>query len=271
VTSYDPLTAGETYVFTIQAKDIFQNVVLNSEDRINFELRGPASSIPSEMHEFSAGMEYRFQLHEATVRLLGKGEYSGTIVVTQKGGLLATYYATVDFAFPVLRESLHGHAAAVGSDAYVPSDTTNSTTHFTRLDANVSFNVGKTSILAGLEESFPTQFFSVEWSGWLSPITSSLYRIHVDTYHAAYHELQVGSEARITSEFLPTEGALHNTQEDIEGETYVDVWLEADVLVPIKLRYAQKLGETKVRLLWENDLMEKVIIDAERLYHSLGS
>ena len=101
-------------------------------------------------------MEYRFQLHEATVRLLGKGEYSSIIMVTQKGGLLATYYATVDFAFPVLRESLHGHAAAVGADTYSPSDSTNSSTHFTRLDANVNFNPGKTSILAGFEDSFPT-------------------------------------------------------------------------------------------------------------------
>ena len=156
MTSYDPLTAGETYVFTIQAKDIFENVVLNSEDLIKFELRGPASSVLSEIYEYSAGMEYRFQLHEATLRLLRKGGYSGTITVTQKGGLLATYYATVDFAFPVLRESLHGHAAATGSDIYAPADTTNATTHYTRLDANVSFNPGKTSILAGLEDSYPT-------------------------------------------------------------------------------------------------------------------
>ena len=49
VRSFDPLTAGETYVFTIQAKDIFENVVLHSEDVINFELRGPASSILSEI------------------------------------------------------------------------------------------------------------------------------------------------------------------------------------------------------------------------------
>ena len=111
----------------------------------------------------------------------------------------------------------------------------------------------------------------MEWSGWLSPNSSSLYRIHVDSYAAAFHELQVGSEARIASEFLPTEGTLHNTQEDIEGETYVDVWLEAGVLVPVRLRYAQKLGETKVRLLWENDKMERVVIDAEQLYHTLGS
>lgn len=156
VTSFEPLTAGETYVWTIQAKDIFENVVLNSEDRINFEIRGPESSILTDIHEFSAGMEYRFQLHEATVRLLGKGSYSGIIKVTQKGGLLATYYATVDFFFPVLRESLHGHAASAGLDTYAPSDATNSSTHFTRLDAAVSFTPGKVSILEGFEASFPT-------------------------------------------------------------------------------------------------------------------
>jgi hypothetical protein len=107
--------------------------------------------------------------------------------VTQKGGLLATFYATIDFASPLLIESLHGHAADLGTDAYVSSDSTNSTTHFTRIDANISYDVGKISILDGFENNYPTQFFSVEWKGWLSPITSSLYRIHVDSYHAAYH------------------------------------------------------------------------------------
>lgn len=156
VTSYDPLTAGITYVFTIQAKDIFQNVVLNSEDKISYELRGPESSLLSEIREFSASMEYRFQLHEATFDLLEKGQYSGIIRVTQKGGLLATYYQTVDFASPVLLESLHGHAASLGVDAYVQSDAANATTHYTRLDSNISFEVGRTSILAGLEDSYPT-------------------------------------------------------------------------------------------------------------------
>lgn len=111
----------------------------------------------------------------------------------------------------------------------------------------------------------------MEWSGWLSPNRSSLYRIHVETHQAAYHELLVGSEGRIVSEFLPTEGILHNTQEDIEGETYLDIWLDANVPVPITLRYAQKLGETKVRLLWESDLMERALIDSEHLFHTLGS
>lgn len=57
----------------------------------------------------------------------------------------------------------------------------------------------------------------------------------------------------------------------ILNETYADVWLEAGQLVPISLRYAQKLGETKSRLLWENDSMEKTVIAKEYLYHVLGS
>jgi hypothetical protein len=47
VTSYDPLTAGVTYVFTIVARDIFENIVLNSDDKINFEIRGPESAVLS--------------------------------------------------------------------------------------------------------------------------------------------------------------------------------------------------------------------------------
>lgn len=70
---------------------------------------------------------------------------------------------------------------------------------------------------------------------------------------------------------MPTDGILFNTVDDIEGETFTDIWLDAGVLVSIDLRYAQKLGETKVQLLWETDSMEKVVIDEEYLYHTLGS
>jgi hypothetical protein len=57
----------------------------------------------------------------------------------------------------------------------------------------------------------------------------------------------------------------------VAGETYVDYWLEEGQFVPFEMTYAQRLGDTKIRLLWANDFMEKTIITSEYLYHTLGS
>ena len=83
------LTAGVSYTFDIQAKDIYQNNVVNSTDKIDFKLLGPTGS---EATETVATVEYLFTLHKATFTLPTQGSYTGIITVTQKFGLLATYY-----------------------------------------------------------------------------------------------------------------------------------------------------------------------------------
>ena len=99
VTTADPLTAGVSYTFEIRAKDIYENTVVGSEDYIDFQLRGPDGQ---EATETAAEMEYLFQLYAATFTLLKKGDYTGIITVTQRHGLLATYYETIGFSAPVL-------------------------------------------------------------------------------------------------------------------------------------------------------------------------
>ena len=39
----------------------------------------------------------------------------------------------------------------------------------------------------------------------------------------------------------------------------------------ISLRYAQKLGSTRIRLLWESDSIVKTVIGKQYLHHTLGS
>jgi hypothetical protein len=64
----------------------------------------------------------------------------------------------VDFASPVLVDSLHKHAASVGLDTYAVSSTTNDATHYTRLDSEVDFDIGRRSILADMASApvYPT-------------------------------------------------------------------------------------------------------------------
>ena len=81
-TSVAALTAGVSYTYDIRARDIYQNIVLNTQDEvkgINFQLRGPAGASPDLVN---ATMDYRFQLHGATFTLLRKGAYTGIITAT---------------------------------------------------------------------------------------------------------------------------------------------------------------------------------------------
>ena len=68
---------------------------------------------------------------------------------------------------------------------------------------------------------------------------SSLYRIHVESYEAAYHDLKLGDSTSIVSEFLPDAvlGSIVPIPA-ILNETFADVWLDEGVLVPITLKYA---------------------------------
>jgi len=100
---------------------------------------------------------------------------------------------------------------------------------------------------------------------------SALYRIHVETEESAYHQLELNGTAQLTREFRLEGDVDESPAEDVQGETYVDYWLEASQYVPIKLKYAQKLGDTTIRLLWANDFMAKTVISSTYLYHTLGS
>jgi len=56
-----------------------------------------------------ASMQYLFGLYEATFSLPLVGSYSGIIRLVQQGGLLATYYRTIDFQAPVYLVNTYNH------------------------------------------------------------------------------------------------------------------------------------------------------------------
>jgi archaellum component FlaF (FlaF/FlaG flagellin family) len=268
------LTAGVPYTTQIQTKDIFGNVILGSKDHVGFQVRSNDASI-TKVLVHDAQVEYLFELYAATFTLFSQGAYSGIITVTQRNGLLATYYNTVDFSSPVLLESLHGHSAAPGTDPFSVSATTGDWTHFTRLDPQIDIDIGTASALADLipspVPSFPTMFFSAVWRGFLRAPESALYRIHLDSFQANFHELTIGNETRVQSWFSPEQELGSEPVQSIYNENYTDIWLEKDILTHITVKYAKKLGPTKIRLLWESDTLAKTVIDRQYLLHTLGS
>ena len=50
---------------------------------------------------YEAEVEYLFSLYSATFILSKASDYSAIVRLTQKGGLVATYYETTDFLAPI--------------------------------------------------------------------------------------------------------------------------------------------------------------------------
>ena len=57
-------------------------------------------------------IEYGFSLYSATFVLTKASDYSAIVRLTQKGGLLATYYETTDFLAPIEDNSSLSHTVA---------------------------------------------------------------------------------------------------------------------------------------------------------------
>ena len=101
-----PLTSGTTYQWKIQAKDIFGNVVVGTEELFALQIKerladGETLADGNELLSIEAEIEYLFSLYSATFVLTKASDYFCIIRLTQKGGLMATYYETTDFQAPV--------------------------------------------------------------------------------------------------------------------------------------------------------------------------
>lgn len=104
---YSPLIAGETTQWKIQAKDIYENIVLGTEERFSLQIRDML--VPDMEVLYEAQIEYLFSLYSATFALTKASDYSAVVRLTQKGGLLATYYETTDFLAPIEDTSSISH------------------------------------------------------------------------------------------------------------------------------------------------------------------
>ncbi len=74
-----------------------------------------------------AQIEYLFSLYDATFKLTKASQYSAIVRLTQKGGLIATYYETTDFLAPINDLSSISHTTAE---------------YFTQLDAMIDLDLG---------------------------------------------------------------------------------------------------------------------------------
>ena len=162
-TSATPLIAGYPNVFRIQAKDIYSNVVINTNEFFQFQIKNLATS-----SHLNANITYVFQLYEASFSLTLAGSYSSIIRLIQHGGLTAYYYRYVDFENSVNLLSNYNH--------------TNS--YYTQVDAALDFeDIGYDALLTSV--AYPSQYFSVRWDGYLRAPTTETYRLSIDVFNTS--------------------------------------------------------------------------------------
>jgi len=98
------LVAGSSHTWKIQAKDLYQNVVLDSNERFSLEIKDLHSG---EVHIIDA--VYRFKLYETSFSLARASSYSAIVRLIQRGGLVATYYRTTDYQAAYEQVESHDH------------------------------------------------------------------------------------------------------------------------------------------------------------------
>ena len=109
--------------------------------------------------------------------------------------------------------------------------------------------------------NLPTQYFSVKWVGQLLAPTTETYRLTIDVFNTTQVQLILNGQSLITNDFtgIGTPGM------------YADVEFTQGVFYSIEVHYAQKIGPSKLSLLWESDSMDFQVINSTYLYNTLSS
>ena len=177
------MTAGYQALFRIQAADAFNNAAVTTDQMFALQVENTGTG-----EVIWADIEYRFSLYEAKFTIQEAGSYEAMIELTQFGGLVATYYKTVDFQSSV---GLLNHYDTAGS-------------MYTQIDSIVDFDLGHDPMITAV--SFPTRYFSVSWEGFLLSPSTETFRLQVLTQNSSYVELTLDDNVLIFSDFGNSEG-----------------------------------------------------------------
>jgi hypothetical protein len=156
-----------------------------------------------------ASMSYLFSLYEASFALTKTGTYSSIIKLNQKGGLVATYYRTVDFQSPVQTLDLYDHNGG----------------KYTRVDPTIDFDIGYDPMISS---GYPTQYYSVEWKGSIRAPLTEIYRLSLKTFNNTFIQMYVNGKLVIDNNFMGL-----GTK-----ELYTDQSLVKNEFTEIIIRYA---------------------------------
>jgi hypothetical protein len=127
------------------------------------------------------------------------GQYSGILRLLQNGGLISTYYKTIDFQSPVYLESVYDHAPAHS---------------FTKIEKKIDFHFEESEPM--LTPNYPTEFFAVKWEGKLKAPSSETYRLFIEVHNTSMVELTLNGRRRVIYNDFNGIGTTEGMYADVE-------------------------------------------------------
>lgn len=245
VSPSNPIVAGTPTVYSVQARDMYSNIVPTDEaDHSTFlSVMSPGAGATT-----LSPMTFEFGLYTTELTLTEAGSYDVIIGVTRSGGLQATYFKTVSFFGAVETEATHFHTGQEPS-------------FYTQVDKTVDIGSGYLAVLPGM----PAQYFSIRWEGKLLAPHTGKFRLTVDA--SDYYKIKLILNSQTILD-------LDVTGPDVirsAGLAYADVVLEKGTQHDIKVEYAERIGQSDVKLYWESDQLMKQIIPSQYLFNTLYS
>ena len=113
----------------------------------------------------------------------------------------------------------------------------------------VNLDIGDGPVVLKSGSHFPTQYFSVRWTGFILPSYSETYRIYLHSQRSAAFTVRLNGQLIISNTFDLADNSLPKSAYFASA----DIELVADKLLSLEVTYAERLGSTYIKLFWESD------------------
>jgi len=148
---------------------------------------------------------------------------------------------------------------------------------YTQIDETIDFDLGEKPFQLDSGLAFPSQYFSVAWQGFLEFSHSETYRIYVESMSTAQFKIKLNGQTIIENEFKNELASATTGNNNSNSAATSAIYASADIVVDkgqlyeIEIQYAERLGGTKLKLLWESDSQQLEVIKKEKLFYKLNS
>jgi len=224
--------AGVYETFTIQAQDVHGNNLTSGGHTFVAVLVDTHSVYPDVAADITDNTDGTYTARYVTE---DANLYEAlNVKLVHFGGLLANYYT--DYAF--------NNVYAVNGENVV--------------DSELSFDWGFGPPLLPTDNFPASDYFSIQWVGFLNPPYSETYTIYTSIYGGTGVRLYMDGDV-VIDQFDPLDG---------ESDPFVMIQLTANTLYQLRIDFREKTGSSKFSLEWESaSIQTRTTVDPQYLYY----
>eukprot|EP01084_Bolivina_argentea_P055627 101950_1 len=220
--------AGSIQSFVIQAQDSHGNNLTTGGHTFRAKLMDAHSIYPDITGDIIDNTDGSYTVQYVTT--IASVYEALAVELIAVGGLLGNYYT--DYSFTNLH-SIYGENV---------------------VDAMVAFDWGHGPPL----DNFPaSDYFSVQWIGYLYPPYSETYTIYTNIYGGSGIRLYINNDLLI-DQFDPLQG---------EADPFIMIQLTANTFYDIQIAFREETGASKLSLEWESASISRTPIISDYLYY----